>query len=32
MKTNAEQKIKAQPNNALHLTGTPLRSILASEL
>ena len=32
MKTNTEQKIKEQPNNALHRTGIPLRSIPASEL
>jgi len=32
MKTHAEQKIKEQPNKALHWTGIPLRSILASEL
>jgi hypothetical protein len=32
MKANAEQKIKGQPNNALHWTGIPLPSIPASEL
>jgi len=32
MKTNAEQKIKEQPNKALHWTGIPLRFIPASEL
>jgi hypothetical protein len=26
MKTNAEQKIREQPNKALHWTGIPLRS------
>jgi hypothetical protein len=26
MKTNAEQKIKEQPNMTLHWTGIPLRS------
>jgi len=32
MKTNAEQKIKVQPNKALFWTGIPPRSIPASEL
>jgi hypothetical protein len=32
MKTHAEQKIKEQPNKALHWSGIPLRSIPASKL
>jgi hypothetical protein len=32
MKTNAEQKIKEQPNKALHWMGIPLCPIPASEL
>jgi len=32
MKTNAEQKIKEQPNKAPHRTGIPLCSIPAREL